>query len=634
MRARVGGEEQRSVTSRATPQTSIDVGTTGSLRSPSVKRYVEPSILACALALTSCNEAVERDPGALIDMRMESTVGVLLDEIPASQRERVAAALLAQPSDAWQARAELQVETTYYRLTFRNLFYEGLGILPLPPRPQWVIEVGSPERRMIDGHDLVVVDYTFTGTLLAAVGEPAIADPALSEIGGTVEEVFTLPVDPELLLERTGYACMDEEDFPPNSVDTENARSFFDDTCEGGDSWCHITEAPAESCVEALRANVGAVETAMRFERRPWDTARADEVRYAEQVRGGPQLRAVQEGLEDNRIVYRYYGADSCAIAEGCVGGAGWRRLLQFTATMHNLGDEDAYIGDVGPGSPPVVNNMVSLSECHGHMHFNHYGNFAFGDGSTALGSKRAFCLESTTRYSNTELAPLTHPFTCEHQGTAAGWGDDYIAGLDCQWIDITPIDTSGGLQAPLTFQVNPDGFLCEGELQREANGDPRFEPTEFLNELGEPESRFACEQREGWAEDNMATTMVDVPPVGGLVTEPCRRELLGERRNCGFVEQGMAQACVPGEVTTLTCSLAEGDAPQALRLCETSAVLGHTIPCLYREALASVTLAEDPVEVSFTCPSPRDATEPGGEVGMFVAPVVGSDPVGTVTCM
>ncbi len=575
----------------------------------------------------------DADPGALVDLRMESTVGVLLDELPEAERDRVAAALIAEPADAWVARAALQVETTYYRLTFRNLFFEGLGILPLPPRPQWEIEVGDPERRTIDGHDLVVADYTFTGTLLSAVTEPAISDPLLAEIGGVVEEVFMLPVDPELLLERTGYACMDEEDFPPNSVDTENARSFFDDSCEGGEGGCHITEAPDESCVEAMVANVGAVEATMVFERRPWDAARADEVRYGEQVRGGPQLAAVAEGLDDNRIVYRYYAADSCAIFEGCVGASGWRRLLQFTATMHNQGDEDAFIGDVGPGSPPVEHNMVSSSVCHGHMHFNHYGNFELGDGSTALGSKRAFCLESTSRYSNTELSVLTHPFTCTYQGTAAGWGDDYIAGLDCQWVDITPLDTTGGLEAPLTFHVNPDGFLCEGELLRDANGDATFEATEFENEAGEIESRFACEQRDGFDADNSVTKTVDVPEVGGMVTSACRRDLHGDRRNCGFETQGAVETCTPGATTTLSCSVDAGDAPQALRVCEASAVLGHTIPCLYRDALATVTVTSTPVDVTFTCPIERDATEPGGEYGLLLAPAIGSDDVGTVTC-
>lgn len=589
---------------------------------------------ATALFLLSCGAEKAEDPGSLLDLTMASSVGVLLDDIPLADRDRIAQILLAEPAATWEARAGLQVETTYYRLTFRNFFYEGLGQLPLPPREQWTLAVGAPERRTIDGHDLVVVDYTFASTLLSGVDQPALADPKLAEIGGVVEEAYVLPADPELLLERTGYACMDEEDFPPNSVDTENARTFYDDLCEAGkDSSCHITEFPAQSCVEALRANVGAVDTVLRFERKPWDSARADAVRHSEQVAGGPQLAAVQAGVEDNRIVYRYYGADSCAIAEGCVGGSGWRRLLQFTATMHNRGDEDAFIGDVGPGSAPVVNNMVSLSECHGHMHFNHYGDFSFGDGAQALGSKRAFCLESTSRYSNTELAPLVHPYTCSFQGTAAGWGDDYIAGLDCQWVDITPVDSSGGVEAPLSFHVNPDGFLCEGALTRDAAGEVTFEATDFTNEAGEPESRYACTQRAGWADDNEARTTVVVPEEGGLVTGPCKRGQLGEKRNCGFVKQADLQSCVPGEKTTLTCSVAPGDRPQALRVCETSAVLGHGIPCLYRDALASVTIADQPVELSFTCPSPRDADEPGGAYSTFATPAHGADPAGTITC-
>jgi len=596
---------------------------------------LRPGLPVAALLLLSCGAERPADPGSLLDLSMASTVGVLLDDIPPVDRDRVAAILLAEPAATWEARAGLQVETTYYRLTYRHFFHDGLGQLPLPPREQWQLSVGAPARRTIDGHDLVVVDYTFTSTLLSGADQPALADPALAELGGVVEEAFVLPVDPELLLERTGYACMDEEDFPPNSVDSENARSFFDDTCEGGpQSGCHVTEVPAESCVEALRARVGAVDAVMRFERKAWDPARADEVRFAEQVTGGPQLAAIKAGVDDNRIVYRYYGADSCAIAEGCVGGPGWRRLLQFTATMHNLGDEDVFLGDVGPGTPPVVNNMVSLSECHGHMHFNHYGDFSFGDGAQALGSKRAFCLESTSRYSNTELSPLVHPFGCSYQGTAAGWGDDYIAGLDCQWVDITPVDSSGGVTAPLSFHVNPDGFLCEGALSRDAAGAVIFEKTDFTNEAGEPESRFACTQRQGWDSDNVAATTVAVPAEGGLVTEPCRRDLLGEKRNCGFTKRSDLQACVPGEQVTLSCSVAAGDKPQALRVCETSAVLGHGIPCLYREALASVTVADQPVELAFTCPSPRDAQEPGGAYATYSAPAHGADAPATITCM
>ncbi|MEZ4448848.1 MAG: lysyl oxidase family protein [Nannocystaceae bacterium] len=597
---------------------------------PSPRLLLATSAL-CALTLLSCGEAA-KDPGALLDLSMKSSAGVLLDEIPAAHRDRVAAALLAEPDAFWRARATMQVETTYYKLTFRNLFDETKGILPLPPRELWELDLSAPERRTIDGHDLVVVDYTFTSTLLSAVDEPEIAEPMLAAVGGIWDEPFVLPIDPEHLLERTGYACMDEEDFPPNSVDTENARTFFDDTCEAGPAGdgCHVSEEVAESCVDALRANIGAIETAVRFERVAWDSARADEVRVGEQVSGGPQLVALQEGVEDNRIVYRYYPEDSCAIAEGCVGGAGWRRLLQFTATMHNQGDEDVVLGDVSPESPLVKNKMVSFSQCHGHMHFNHYGKFTFGDGSQELGSKRAFCLESTTRYSNTELAALTHPYTCQYQGTAAGWGDDYIAGLDCQWIDITPV---GGMTAPLTFQLNPDGFLCEGELITDAAGDPTFEVTDSKNEQGENESRFACEERDDWTDGNLASTMVEVPTEGGMVTSACTRGQLGDHRNCGFTKQDDAIACTPGQTTTLTCTATPGGAPQVLRICEQSALLGHAVPCLFREALASATIDDQPVEVSFPCPGPRDAMEPGGNYSTFVAPAIPSDALGSVTC-
>lgn len=588
-------------------------------------------LLPLALFLSCSEPAPREDPGALLDLTLQSTVGVLLDEVPAVDRDRVVEALMAESDQFWRQRATMQIEATAYRLTYRNFFVDA-GQLPLPPHEQWSIELGVPELRTIDGHDLVVVDYTFTSTLLSAVDQPGLAEPRLAEVGGVWDEEFVLPVDPELLLERTGYACMDEEEYPPNSVDTENARWFYDDTCEPGLGGCHLTEDPGVSCIEALEANVGAVATAMHFERRVWDGARADEVRFAEQSRGGPQLRALTEGLEDHRIVYRYFPADSCAIAEGCVGGPGWRRLLLFTASMHNVGDQDMVLGDVGPGSPVVEHGMVSPSECHGHMHFNHYGDFAFGDGMQELGSKRAFCLESTTRYSNTELAPLVHDYGCHYQGTAAGWGDDYIAGLDCQWIDITTV--VGPVTAPLDFHVNPDAFLCEGQLPLDAAGEPMFEPTEFTNEHGEIESRFVCEPREDAGADNLATTMVEVPSEGGLITEPCTRGQFGEKRSCGLSKQDDTATCMPGETTTLSCSVPAGSRAQILRVCETSALLGHGIPCTYREALANARIAETPVEVAFACPEPRDADEPGGAYSTYTAPEITSDPAATITCV
>ncbi|MCB9006044.1 MAG: hypothetical protein H6656_01410 [Ardenticatenaceae bacterium] len=46
--------------------------------------------------------------------------------------------------------------------------------------------------------------------------------------------------------------------------------------------------------------------------------------------------------------------------------------------------------------------------------------------------------------------------FSCNNQGIQAGWVDEYGAGLDCQWIDITDIEIEGndyGITAQLPLQ-------------------------------------------------------------------------------------------------------------------------------------------------------------------------------------
>jgi len=380
---------------------------------------------------------------------------------------------------------------------------------------------------------------------------------------------------------------------------------------------------------------VGSVSTTVRFERLAWDSKLADEVRVGTQLPGVSELRAMPEGVADNRIVYRYFPEDSCAISEGCVGGAGWRRLLQFTATVQNLGAVDSAIGDVSETSAPVKNKLVSLSACHNHMHFNHYGKFTFGSGEQQLGSKRAFCLESTWRYFNNEDTPFTHPYTCHFQGTAAGWGDDYIAGLDCQWVDVTPVDTSSApVKETLAFHVNPDKFLCEGTVKTDANGAIVYEVTEFKNEAGEFESRIGCNERAGAPDNNIASAEVTLPTDnGGLVTDECARGQVGSTKNCGFERSGDVGACTPGEKVELTCSGGSGDKPVAVRICEASSKLG-AIPCTFLDALGTETTNAATISVEFTCPKPRSANlgETGGSFGVYVAPLLEGDP-SDVTC-
>ncbi|MFN2426996.1 MAG: lysyl oxidase family protein [Candidatus Binatia bacterium] len=598
--------------------------------------------LAAALALPPFATAVRKppgggasDPGALIDVSMESRVGVLLDEIPVNIRQRVADHYLGAPADFWRAHAKRQVETTEYRLTYRNFFYAKKGQLPLPPEELWQIEVGTPTRRAIDGHDLVVADYKFRSTILTSTDSPAASDRRLAKIGGTWDEPFVLPADPELLLQRTGYACMDEEDFPPNSVDGENAREFFDDLCRAHPADCHVTEPfPTLSCNKALERFVGRVDAVMHFERIPWNAARASAVRVGEAGPEGADLEVLANGLENHRLIYRYIEPGSCAIEEGCVGGPGWRRLLQFDASVKNIGASPVHVGDVGDESDVVQHNMFEFSACHGHMHFSHYGDFTYDVDPAPLGSKRAFCLESVTRYENNEETPLTHPYSCHYQGVAAGWGDDYIAGIDCQWIDVTNLDTAGGpVTAPLVFEVNPDGFLCEGFPRTDADGRFLFEPTGFVTEGGLPVDRIQCDFTPGWEDRNFGAKDATIPPTGSFVTEVCSRGQAGPRRDCGFAVAQQNVACTPGAQVTLRCSVADGTTPQTLRVCEASKVLGIGTACTYRDALFNRSVGERAINVRFRCPAARDASEPGGLYAVYTTPTFAADPRQGVVC-
>ena len=320
---------------------------------------VEASLGACKTTersdIKSDGSGPVGDPGALIKIDASGTVGVLLDEIPVTMRDRVAASLLAKDAAFWQARAKRQLALTTYRLSFRKNYYpnQGRQQLPLPPPAIFDIKLNGPARRAtVDGHALVLVDYTLSTTLLSTFKSAIETEPELVAIGGKWQEPFVLPIDPELLVQRTGYACMDESEFPPNSVDTEDTEFFYDQECKveaaTSKDGCHRSQLPTLSCQDALAAKVGKVAMAIEFTRLAWDAALADKVRVGAVTNpSGSDLNAIREELAVNRVTYRYIPADSCALAEQCVTGSGWRRLLQFNASEKNLGAEPVHIGDV-----------------------------------------------------------------------------------------------------------------------------------------------------------------------------------------------------------------------------------------------------------------------------------------------
>lgn len=602
-------------------------------------------------------ETLTPPPGALIQVTMTSQIGVLLDEIPVDMRDRVVEYVLEQPESFWRERAERQMEMTLYRLTFRNFFYDDKGQLPLTPKPLWNFEFdpAGPSRQNIQRHDLVVLNYTFSTVILTDENSPAEAEPALAVAGGRWQEPFTLPIDPELLLQRTGNACINEGGFPPNSVDSENAWQFYDQTCfaeSGGALGCHRLRLANESCYQALDLYVGLIQTYMNFERLEWDDQLADSVRVGDvNSADTPDIAVVEQDLSNYRVIYRYFPADSCGVVEACVAAPGWRRLLQFDATIHNQGAEALHIGPVTSEDPE--HNLFQYNSCHDHFHFSNYGEFLLG-GDEANASKQAFCVESTGRLSNNEWSPLTHDYSCRFQGVQAGWVDEYAAGLDCQWIDVTDvfpattltetIEAASALTLtepvtlPLTFTSNNDAFLCEGTPVLDENGERLWEPSGLETADGRSIDRPQCEFIPDWDANNSGTQNVSVAPQGSFVTESCRRNHIGPRRNCGFaplwdVGRDVNFACTPGETVTLSCSIEQEAAPQVLRVCDVSKNLGVGVACAFEEALFNRTITSAGTEVSFTCPLPRDASEPGGFFSFYSAPVFPEDETAAISC-
>jgi hypothetical protein len=567
----------------------------------------------------------------------------------------VAAALLAKPDSFYEARARQQLTLSTYRLNFRPSFYaddSGKKQLPLPPPEVQAIHFlemkgHTAYRAEVEGHDYVLADYELDATVVTDADSPGSSEPALSEIGGTWPEQFVFPVDPELIVQRTGFACMDEAEFPPNSVDTEDVEFFYDQECdvepELSTEGCHLTKLADMSCVDALSANVGKVAVTMQFERIAWDADKADAARVGRvETATGADLSVVGDELNVNRLTYRYITPDACSLAERCVGGTGWRRLLQFNASEKNVGTEAVNIGDVNyflddalNDNPNANHHVYEYSECHKHYHFNHFATFTYG-GDPSLGSKRAFCLESVARYSNHEASPTWSPYNdCSFQGISPGWGDQYNAGIECQWVDVTSVDTSDGpVTQPLGLKSNPDHFLCEGTPVLDKNGDPVWEPTEFKTESGDTVDRPKCDFVKNVDANNYQERPVTLPMPGeGMITEPCTRGQLGPKRNCGYTYDGKLSSCTPGATVNLTCKTASG-AAQALRICEGSSVLGAAVACADADALASALPTSAGVKLSFKCPSMRDEQEPGGQYGLYYGAIWPEDATRPVTCV
>ena len=149
------------------------------------------------------------------------------------------------------------------------------------------------------------------------------------------------------------------------------------------------------------------------------------------------------------------FGANSCAVQEGCVAAPGDRRLLRFDTITPNLGTADFYVGN------PTNNPDAFEPGCQGGFVFQSYAGYRLlsADGSqvVSVGHKAAFALIDVTPWTP-DAGPAQYGFGAD-MGISVGWADIYGAGLGCQYVDITGVP-AGDYQ--LEISINADEIIEE----------------------------------------------------------------------------------------------------------------------------------------------------------------------------
>jgi hypothetical protein len=174
---------------------------------------------------------------------------------------------------------------------------------------------------------------------------------------------------------------------------------------------------------------------------------------------GMPDLRWATSAMDSSILMMPgTFTADSCEMAEQCIGAPGTRQLLRFDAISENAGNADLIVGV--PPAPGVSDARFVWSACHGHHHFNGYAQYELLDGDDVVvaGRKQAFCILDTFQR---DPAQPSHGYNCANQGLTAGWGDIYTRSLPCQWLDVTELPAG---TYTLRVTINPDQLLPESD--------------------------------------------------------------------------------------------------------------------------------------------------------------------------
>lgn len=161
---------------------------------------------------------------------------------------------------------------------------------------------------------------------------------------------------------------------------------------------------------------------------------------------GGPDLMIVESAVV-NSLEIRQEVSTNCMVEEGCMTGYGSRTVLAFDTHIKNIGDMDYYVGN-----PTANPSQFSFGNCHGHAHYEGYADYILHKptGETIpIGHKNGFCVMDLECQDGG-----TGQYGCGNMGISKQCGDIYHKYLDCQWIDITDVDTGEYI---LAIKVNWD---------------------------------------------------------------------------------------------------------------------------------------------------------------------------------
>jgi hypothetical protein len=207
--------------------------------------------------------------------------------------------------------------------------------------------------------------------------------------------------------------------------------------CSGEINWTLNYNGPVVGCMDPTACNYNPVAT-------------VDDVCYYAGnplcPDGRPDLIVVENTFKTS-LYLATINASNCHVVEGCLTGYGSRDIVRFTTHIKNIGTADYYIG-----SPQSQPSQFSWGNCHGHWHYEGYAEYILYDEqgqAIPVGYKNGFCVLDLECGDGG-----TATYGCSNMGISRQCGDIYGSGLDCQWFDITDVDTG---RYTMVIRVNWD---------------------------------------------------------------------------------------------------------------------------------------------------------------------------------